>query len=146
MRLIAGEAFGVKSNVQTLSPLFYVHAVLKSNASISLPDNYSERAVYIVSGNLNISGKVYSAGQMIVFAKNEIPIISATTETVMMMLGGEPLGDRHIWWNFVSSRKERIEQAKADWEAGRIKLPPMDDKEFIPLPDEARNHSPNPLS
>jgi hypothetical protein len=72
---------------------------------------------------------------MLVFAPEEEPTILAKEATTLMLLGGEPLGERFIWWNFVSSRKERIEQAKADWKAGRIKLPPNDDQEFIPLPE-----------
>jgi len=73
---------------------------------------------------------------MIVFSAGEEPLIIAAEDTTFMLLGGEPVGDRFIWWNFVSSRRERIEQAKADWKAGRIVLPPGDDKEFIPLPED----------
>ena len=72
---------------------------------------------------------------MIVFGKTEQPVIIAGEKATLMLLGGEPLGDRYIWWNFVSSSKERIEQAKEDWKEGRIKLPPADNQEFIPLPE-----------
>src|SRR3546814_6830302 len=78
---------------------------------------------------------VYSAGQMLVFGRDAAPTITAEEPATIMLLGGEPLGERFIWWNFVSSRRERIEQAKADWKAGRIALPPNDNAEFIPLPD-----------
>lgn len=137
-RLIAGEAFGQKSQVKTLSPLFYMHVKLDTGSKFSLPNGYSERGIYIVNGHLEISGIKYNSGNLIVFKKEEQPVIFAQGSTTIMILGGEPLGPRHIWWNFVSSRKERIEQAKEDWKEGRIKLPPSDDKEFIPLPDDHR--------
>jgi len=146
MRFIAGEAFGVKSATHTHSPLFYIHAVMQAFSKISLPANYSERAIYIVSGSVDVDNKVYHATQMVVFAKAENPLIIAREETVLMMLGGEPLGERFIWWNFVSSRKDRIEQAKSDWKEGRINLPPLDDKEYIPLPEEKTGRPPEALS
>lgn len=136
MRLIAGDAFGLKNDVKTHSPLFYLHVTLDKGSRFGLPPEHSERGIYIVKGEIEISGVVYPAGQMLVFTKGVDPMITARLDTVMMLLGGEPLGKRHIWWNFVSSRKERIEQAKADWKAGRISLPPADDQEFIPLPED----------
>lgn len=135
MRLVAGEAYGLKSNVKTHSPLFYLHVSLESGTRLELPTGYSERSVYIASGKLEIDSFNYSMGQMIVFSKNENPTIVAIEKTTILLIGGEPLGDRYIWWNFVSSRRERIDQAKADWRAGRIVLPPNDNKEFIPLPE-----------
>lgn len=146
MRIIAGEAFGLKSEVKTHSPLFYLHVHLKQGSGINLPDNYSERAIYIVSGSLEISHIAYKPKQMIVFKPGEQPAITATSDSVFMMLGGEPLGQRHIWWNFVSSRKERIEQAKADWKEGRIDLPTGDHEEFVPLPEDKRGPAPGLLS
>lgn len=146
MRFIAGDAYGVKSNVATHSPLFYIHVVLKPFAKTTLPVNYTERAIYIVKGSVDIDNVVYHQKQMVVFAKNENPVIVSKEETVLMMLGGEPLGERHIWWNFVSSRKERIEQAKEEWKTGKINLPPMDDQEFIPLPEDTRGKPPEALS
>src|SRR6218665_197885 len=146
MRLIAGEAFGVKSNVSTLSPLFYLHVALKPFSKTGLPQNYTERAIYIVNGSVEIDHIVYHAKQMVVFRKEENPVIVAKEETVLMMLGGEPLGERHIWWNFVSSRKDRSEQAKSDWKEGRIHLPPLDDHEFIPLPEDRSGAPPGILS
>ena len=88
---------------------------------------------------------------MLVFSKGDEPVIKALEKTTLMMLGGEPLGERYIWWNFVSSRRERIEQAKEDWKQGRIILPPNDNKEFIPLPEDKmklkeRPPNPEPLS
>lgn len=136
MRLIAGDAYGLKGEVQTHSPLFYLHVVLDKGAKFDLPKNHSERGFYIVKGKVNISGTAYEEGQMLVFTKYEDPLITATENTTLMLLGGEPLGERFIWWNFVSSRKERIEQAKEDWKQGRIILPPNDNQEFVPLPED----------
>ncbi|MCG2613763.1 pirin family protein [Terrimonas sp. NA20] len=150
MRLIAGNAYGLNNDVKTHSPLFYIHAVLKPGARFGLPKEHSERGLYIVKGSIEVNGHSYQDGQMLVFSRGADPLIIAKTDTVMMLLGGEPLGDRYIWWNFVSSRKERIEQAKEDWKQGRIILPPTDNDEFIPLPDEkskpAGGPNPEPLS
>lgn len=135
MRLIAGNAYGLKSGVAVHSPLFYLHVKLETGAKINLPTGHTERAIYITSGELELSGNTYSAGQMLVFSKNEEATLWAKTNTELMMLGGEPLGERYIWWNFVSSSRERIEQAKNDWKTGKIILPPNDNKEFVPLPE-----------
>lgn len=143
-RMIAGEAFGVKSSVRTHSPMFYAHVALKAGVTQPLPDEYSERAAYIVSGAVETNRTVLNPGQMAVFKAGVPAQVTAITPAVLMLCGGDPLGERYIEWNFVSSSKERIEQAKADWRAGRIKLPDLDDKEFIPLPEEPK--SPNPMS
>lgn len=144
MRLIAGDAYGLTNQVKTHSPLFYIHVELEANALTTLPIGYSERANYIVKGSIETNHQTYTAGQMLVFGKLEEPTIIAKEKTTLMLLGGEPLGDRYIWWNFVSSRKERIEQAKADWEQGRIILPPNDNHEFIPLPNDKSKPSEPP--
>jgi len=151
MRLIAGDAYGLRNNVTTNSPLFYLHVVLQSGARFGLPKEHSERGFYIAKGSVEVGGNPYSAGQMLVFNKGVDPVILAREHTTLMLLGGEPLGERFIWWNFVSSRKERIEQAKEDWKQGRIILPPNDNKEFIPLPEEKSKPAggapkPEPLS
>ena len=150
MRLIAGNAFGLKNNVSTRSPLFYVHSILQAGARITLPTGHSERAIYVARGTVEVAGRSYRPGQMLVFNKNAEPLIHAREKTTLMLLGGEPLGERFIWWNFVSSRKERIEQAKADWKQGRILLPPNDNREFISLPEDrsrpAGTPQPEPLS
>ncbi len=152
MRLIAGDAYGLKSKVHTHSPLFYLHVVLTKGAHFSLPHEYAERAVYIVKGALSVNGNRYEQGKMLVFDKPAPePLLIAEENSTLMLLGGEPVGERFIWWNFVSSRKERIEQAKEDWKQGRIILPPNDNEAFIPLPDD-RSHPastaprPEPLS
>ena len=134
MRLIAGAAFGVKSPVKTHSPMFYLHWTLAPGTTAQLPREYSERAVYVVSGRIEAAGQAFEPGRMLVFAKGADVVLTATAPTVVMALGGESLGERHIEWNFVSSSHERIEQAKADWRAGRMKLPDLDHAEFIPLP------------
>ncbi|MGZ5221301.1 MAG: pirin family protein [Chitinophagaceae bacterium] len=151
MRLIAGNAFGLGNEVKTHSPLFYLHVVLEKNARFGLPAEHSERGVYIVKGRVEVSGVGYGPGQMLVFTKSVDPVIIALENCTIMMLGGEPVGERFIWWNFVSSRKERIEQAKADWKEGRIILPPNDNHEFIPLPEDRSKPAssappPEPLS
>ena len=151
MRLIAGEAYGLRNDVKTHSPLFYLHVVLQPGAHFSLPKEHSERGFYIAKGSIEIGAVTYGAGQMLVFTKGVDPLIVAKEATTLMLLGGEPLGERFIWWNFVSSRRERIEQAKEDWKQGRIILPPNDDKEFVPLPDDKSRPAgsapkPEPLS
>lgn len=151
MRLIAGDAYGLQSKVKTNSPLFYLHIVLQKGALFGLPKEHAERGFYIVSGSVEIAGVTYGAGKMLVFTKGVDPRIIAKENTTVMLLGGEPLGERFIWWNFVSSRKERIEQAKEDWKQGRIILPPNDNHEFIPLPDDQSRPAgtaprPEPLS
>lgn len=134
LRLVAGRAFGLHSPVSTRSPLFYVHAELRAGTDLTMPAEYTERAVYIAAGQLEVAGHVHAAGRLLVLAPGSEPRLHARSDCTLMLLGGEPLGPRHIWWNFVSSRKTRIEEAKADWQAGRIPLPPNDDREFIPLP------------
>ena len=151
MRLIAGNAYGLNNDVKTNSPLFYLHVVLKQGARFGLPKEHTERGFYIVKGSVEVAGNIYHTGQMLVFNKAVDPLILAKENTTLMLLGGEPLGDRFIWWNFVSSRKERIEQAKEDWKQGRIILPPNDNKVFIPLPDDKSRPAggspkPEPLS
>lgn len=150
MRLIAGTAYGLQSAVHTHSPMFYLHAVVDKGAVFGLPREHSERAIYIVRGKLEIAGMTYGPGQMLVFKPANDPLLLALETSTLMLLGGEPLGDRFIWWNFVSSRRERIEQAKADWQNGRIVLPPNDNKEFVPLPPDktkpAGGPSPQALS
>lgn len=142
--IVAGSAFGAREPFATFSPLFYVHAVLEAGASCPLPAGYPERAAYVVSGSIEVDGRSFSKGQMLVFGPQGAPTIKALTPATLMLLGGEPIGPRHMWWNFVSSSKERIEQAKADWKAGRFKLPDGDSDEFIPLPEEPK--PPQPMS
>jgi redox-sensitive bicupin YhaK (pirin superfamily) len=146
IKVIAGEAYGMKSPVSTHSPLFYAHLDIDGGHTAEMCGGYAERAIYVAQGRVEIEGEQYQAGQMAVLAPGAMPAIAATERSIVMVLGGEPVGPRHIWWNFVSSRQERIEQAKADWRAGRIKLPVNDDQEFIPLPEEPPKPRPEPMS
>jgi redox-sensitive bicupin YhaK (pirin superfamily) len=136
MRLIAGEAFGLRNEVRTHSSLFYLHVVLQPGARFGLPKGHSERGAYVAKGRIEVEGRQYVQGQLLVFSKGVDPILHAVEPTTLMLLGGEPVGERFIWWNFVSSRRERIEQAKADWKEGRIILPPNDNEQFVPLPED----------
>lgn len=134
IRLIAGELLGLVSPVAVRSPLFYAHVTLQPGAALIVPAEYSERAVYVARGRIRVGSDEFEPGQMIVFARATTAAITALEATTVMLLGGEPVGERHIWWNFVSSSAERMEQAKSDWRGGRFKLPVGDDREFIPLP------------
>jgi len=135
-RLIAGEAYGLKANVRTHSPMFYVHWELDAGAAVDLPAQYSERAVYVVSGRVAVGAAEVAQTEMAVLAAGAGATISASQPAVVMAIGGEPVGERFIEWNFVSSSKERIAQAKADWRAGRMKLPEGDTSEFVPFPGD----------
>jgi redox-sensitive bicupin YhaK (pirin superfamily) len=144
-RVIAGEALGAASPVRTYSPLFYVHARLEPGGRIEVPPRYAERAAFIVTGSLTVDEKPHDAGRMLVFETGRSAWLSALQPSIVMLLGGEPVGERHIEWNFVSSSRERIAQAKSDWRAGRMKLPDSDRDEFIPLPPEPGAPA-NPMS
>jgi len=134
MRVIMGSAFGAQSPVATYSPTLYVEARMPLGTSFALPAGAKERAAYVVSGLVRIEGREYRDGVLAVARAGSTPSLTAVEDTRVMVIGGEPLGTRHIWWNYVSSSKERIERAKADWLEGRIGKVPGDD-EFIPLPD-----------
>jgi redox-sensitive bicupin YhaK (pirin superfamily) len=136
-RLVAGAAYGAVSPVQTLSPLFYVHWELVAGATAEIEARYPERAAYVVTGTIEIEHQQFDAGKMIVFAPGQPVAATAVTEATVVLVGGEPVGQRYIEWNFVSSSRDRIEQAKSDWRAQRMKLPIHDDQEFIPLPEPA---------
>ena len=125
--------------------MFYVHWALKAGARAQLPAEYPERAAYVAQGVVEVEGRQYHEGQMLVFLPGQPVLFTAATDAIVMLLGGEPVGPRLIEWNFVSSSKDRLEQAKADWRAGRMKLPDADDKEFIPLPGDPPPPA-NPMS
>ena len=135
-RLIAGTAWGVTSPVKTLSPLFYVDVTMEPGASVVLPEEHEERAAYVTQGRVRCEEQRFAAGQMAVFEPRTRVVLHADEPAQVMLLGGAPLdGERHVWWNFVSSSRERIEQAKRDWKEGRFAKVPGDENEFIPLPD-----------
>jgi redox-sensitive bicupin YhaK (pirin superfamily) len=145
-RLIAGSAYGVSAGPATQSPLYYIHWELQPGVSAGTPDGYGENAVFVAKGQVEVDGHTLSAGQMAVLAKGARSVVTATLPSTVMALGGEPVGERFIWWNLVSSSRERIEQAKADWTAGRMTLPPDDAAEFIPLPQDLPPPAPEPMS
>lgn len=139
LRLIAGAAYGAQSPVAVCSPLFYVEALLEPGAVLQLPEEYEARAAYVVSGSVTAAGTPRGEGTLVVFRKSAPACLTATGPAHVMLLGGAPLdGERYMYWNFVSSSKERIERAKADWQGGRFPKVPGDDQEFIPLPTSSR--------
>ena len=146
VRLITGSLFGASSPVQTLSAMFYADVTLAASARLHIPAEHEERAAYIVEGVVQpLPGDVtHSAGELLVFKPGAEIILRAheSSPARLMVLGGEPMdGDRHIWWNFVSSSKERIEQAKEDWSHGRF-APVPEETEFIPLPGSGLGSAP----
>lgn len=136
LRVLAGDAYGARSPVVVSSPLFYVEAVLDRGAELALPDGYRGRAAYVVSGAIDVDGAPHADGRMVVFSPDGPARLRALEPSRLMLLGGAPLdGERHIWWNFVSSSPERIERAKQQWRERNFGRIPGDDVEFIPLPD-----------
>jgi hypothetical protein len=137
LRLIAGEAWGIRSPVPTHWPLFYADATLAPGATLPLPEQHEERGVYIVSGAVNVAGTRFQAGRMLLFRSGDRLALQAAPQGArLLLLGGAVMdGPRHIFWNFVSSSRDRIEQAKADWKAGRFGKVAGDETEFIPLPE-----------
>jgi redox-sensitive bicupin YhaK (pirin superfamily) len=128
--------FGARSPVDTLYETFFADVSLEAGKSVPLDADYEERAIYIVSGEIEIAGDKFSEGRLLVFKPGDKITVRASQPARIVMLGGAPMdGPRFIWWNFVSSRKERIEAAKADWKAGRFEGVPGDN-EFIPLPEQ----------
>jgi redox-sensitive bicupin YhaK (pirin superfamily) len=136
-RVIAGSGLGHTAPVKTLSDLFYIDLTLTLGARFVLKPEHEERAAYVLDGTVEIDGAVFEPGRMLVFKPDCDILIKAQTPARVVVLGGEPMdGPRHIWWNFVSSRKERIEQAKADWKNDRFGVEVPGETEFIPLPDK----------
>jgi redox-sensitive bicupin YhaK (pirin superfamily) len=134
-RVIAGTAFGKTSPVGTLSPWLYAEVVLDPGAEAPFDPDQEERAVYVAEGEIEITGDVFEPPSLLVFRPGDRIIVKAKRRSRLMFLGGDAMeGPRHIWWNFVSSRQERIEQAKEDWKAGRFALVPGE-TEFIPIPE-----------
>jgi len=134
-QLIAGSAYGLTAGAATHSPLFYAHLDMAAGSTAEIPGDYTERALYIATGAVELDGMRHESGRMLVLGANASRVRALERSTVMV-LGGEPVGERHLYWNFVSSSKDRLAQAAADWKAGRMKLPDADDAEFIPLPEE----------
>jgi redox-sensitive bicupin YhaK (pirin superfamily) len=135
--VMAGSAYGMTSPVRTLSRLLYVEAVMPAGTELAVPPE-EERAAYVVDGVIACGAERASAGRMLVFAEGSSPVLRAETRARVVLIGGAPIdGPRHVYWNFVSSSKERIERAKVDWREGRFPKVPGDEEELIPLPDGA---------
>jgi redox-sensitive bicupin YhaK (pirin superfamily) len=136
VRVVSGEAYGMASPVKVPMPIFYVDARMTAGSRLALPEQYEERGAMVVGGTVEAGGTDHGDGAMILFDKGEPAQIAASGDARVMLLGGAPLDSpRHVWWNFVSSSRERIEEAKADWRAMKFGTIPGDDEEFIPLPD-----------
>ncbi len=136
LRVIAGEAWGHRAPARVYSPTLYVDAAMEQGATVDLPDDHEQRAAYVATGQLMVEGTRQVPGQMIVFEPGRNVRIEATAASRVMLLGGAPLdGQRRIWWNFVSSSRERIERAKADWRDERFAPVPGDD-ERTPMPED----------
>ena len=137
VRVVVGSLYGAASPVPTVHETIFGDVHLKAGATLPLDADHEERAVYIVDGVLDISDDKFESGRLLVFRPGDTVTITAATDTHFVIVGGAPMdGPRHIWWNFVSSRKERIEQAKAEWKAGHFGKVPGDEIEFIPLPEK----------
>ncbi len=134
VRLIIGAAYEHASPVQTYTSTLCFECRLPQGTELRLPESYPELAAYIVAGDVQIDARTYTSGVMAVASPGKAMSLSALTDSHVMVIGGDPVGDRYIWWNLVSSSKDRIEQAKTDWQAGRF-TPIPGDTEFIPLPD-----------
>jgi redox-sensitive bicupin YhaK (pirin superfamily) len=135
-RLIAGEAFGALSPLKPASPTLYVDVALDDGAVFPVDATYAERAVYVLEGAVEIAGDRFEAGQLLILRPGDPHAVRAVGPARVMLFGGEPMeGPRWIWWNFVSSRLERIEQAREEWARGRFDTVPGDEAEFIPLPE-----------
>jgi redox-sensitive bicupin YhaK (pirin superfamily) len=135
-RVVVGSLYGVKSPVPTVHETMFANVLLRTGAKVPLDADHEERALYVIDGTIDIAGDKFEPGRLLVFKPGDKVTITAATDTHFVIVGGAPMdGPRHIWWNFVSSRKERIEQAKAEWKAGHFGKVPGDEIEFIPLPE-----------
>ena len=136
IRVIAGSAYGVRSPVPTLCDTIFADAKLAAGSALPVDAEMEERAVYVVAGEIEIAGDRFEAGRLLILRPGDPITVNATSDARVVLVGGAAMdGPRHIWWNFVSSRKERIEQAKADWKQSRFDTVPGDESEFIPLPE-----------
>jgi redox-sensitive bicupin YhaK (pirin superfamily) len=137
LRVIAGTAYGAQAPTGVLSPTLYVHAKLDAGAVLPIDDEHEQRAVYVARGGVECQGRSFSSGALVLLRAGATVTMNARADTDLMLIGGAPLeGERHVYWNFVSSRMERIERAKMDWREGRFAKVPTDAEEFIPLPGE----------
>lgn len=145
VRLIIGDAWGEKAPTKTHSEIFYAEVILQANAAMPLPDNHEDRGIYILQGSIIVAGQTFHKGQMMVFKpEDKISFKAGETGARLILLGGATMNEkRYIWWNFVSSSRDKIREAKqswldGDWENGQFKLPVGDDEEFVPIPQPKR--------
>jgi redox-sensitive bicupin YhaK (pirin superfamily) len=137
VRVVVGSLYGAKSPVPIVHETMFGDVYLNAGSALPIDAGHEERAVYVIDGTIDIAGDKFEAGRLLVFKPGDKVTITATTTAHFVIVGGAPMdGPRHIWWNFVSSRKERIEQAKAEWTAGHFGTVPGDEIEFIPLPEK----------
>jgi redox-sensitive bicupin YhaK (pirin superfamily) len=137
VRVVVGSLYGKNSPVPTVHETFFGNVALRAGATLPLDADHEERALYVVDGTIDIAGDPFESKRLLVFKPGDRVTIKAVTDAHFVICGGAPMdGPRHIWWNFVSSRKERIEQAKAEWAAGHFGKVPGDEIEFIPLPEK----------
>ncbi|HWK65219.1 MAG TPA: pirin family protein [Rhizobiaceae bacterium] len=135
-RLVIGEFQGLRSPVRAFSDTLYADISLDAGASVEIPADAEERAIYVLAGEVTIAGDTFPSDRLLVFRPSDIITVSSEKGAHFMLFGGASLGSkRYIWWNFVSSSKERIEQAKEEWRTGRFDIVPGDEEEFIPLPE-----------
>ena len=136
-RIIAGSLYGATSPVKTHSDLFYADVQMAAGSALPLPVEHEERGVYVAEGEIEVAGQSFMEGRLLVFRPGDHITLRAKGNARVMLLGGEPMdGPRYIWWNFVSSSKDRIEAAKDDWKQARFAIVPGDEKDFIPLPEK----------
>jgi redox-sensitive bicupin YhaK (pirin superfamily) len=136
LRVIAGAMHGLRSPVSTLWDTIFAEVRLAAGTVLPLGTEYEERALYVISGEIEIGGYRHPSQQLLVLKPGDRTELKALEDAHFVLVGGAAMdGPRHIWWNFVSSRQDRIEAAKADWKTGRFALVPGDSAEFIPLPD-----------
>ncbi len=136
-RIIAGSLYGATSPVKTHSDLFYADVQMAAGSALPLPVDHEERGVYVAEGEIEVAGQSFTEGRLLVFRPGDHITLRAKSNARVMLLGGEPMdGPRYIWWNFVSSSKDRIEAAKDDWKQARFAIVPGDEKDFIPLPEK----------
>jgi redox-sensitive bicupin YhaK (pirin superfamily) len=137
VRVVVGSAYGATSPVPVVHETLFADIHLKAGSSVPLDADHDERAIYMVGGEIDIAGDRFGPGQLLVFRRGDAITVTAAQDSHFVICGGAPMdGPRHIWWNFVSSSKDRIEQAKSDWKAGHFQKVPGDEIEFIPLPDK----------
>jgi redox-sensitive bicupin YhaK (pirin superfamily) len=137
VRVVVGSLYGASSPVPVLHETAFADVHLRSGSNIPLDPGHEERAAYVIEGTIDIAGDRFERGRLLVFKPGDPVTVTAASDAHIVLVGGAPMdGPRHIWWNFVSSRKDRIEQAKAEWKAGHFGTVPGDEIEFIPLPQQ----------